>query len=110
MPHIEAGLAFVRMTFDDLQDAADYVCTERDFESANGDDEDEEEEEEEEKKKEKDEEDEEDEDDDDDDDGAIQRLSRQAGMSEHDIAGLKRTTQLAELSRRVRESSTPDAG
>ena len=63
MPHIEAGLALVRMTFDDLQDAADYVCTERDFESANGDDEDEEEEEEEEEeeKKEKDEEDEEDE-------------------------------------------------
>jgi hypothetical protein len=75
MPHIEAGLALVRMTFDDLQDAAGYVCTKRDFESANGDDE----EEEEEKKKEKDEEDEEDEDDDDDDDGAIQRLSRQAG-------------------------------
>jgi len=74
MPHIEAGLALVRMTFDDLQDAAGCVCTKRDFESANGDDEDEgeeeEEEEEEEKKKEKDEEDE---DDDDDDDGAIQR-------------------------------------
>jgi len=76
MPHIEAGLALVRMAFDDLQDAAAYVCTKRDFESANGDDEDEEEDEEEEKKKEKDEEDE---DDDDDDDGAIQRLSRQAG-------------------------------
>jgi hypothetical protein len=76
MPHIEAGLALVRMTFDDFQDAAGYVCTKRDFESANGDDEDEEEEEEEdeeeEKKKEKDEEDE---DDDDDDDGAVQRLS-----------------------------------
>ena len=69
MPHIEAGLALVRMTLNDLRDAAGYVCTERDFESANGDDEDEEEEEE--KKKEKDEEDE---DDDDDDDGAIQRL------------------------------------
>jgi hypothetical protein len=107
MPHIEAGLALVRMTFDDLQDAAGYVCTKRDFESANGDDEDEEEDEEEEKKKEKDEEDE---DDDDDDDGAIQRLSRQAGKIEQDIAGLKRTTQLAELSRRVRESSTPEAG
>jgi ABC-type Zn2+ transport system substrate-binding protein/surface adhesin len=65
------------MALDDWQDAG-YVCTKRDFESANGDDEDEEEdeEEEEEKKKEKDEEDE---DDDDDDDGAIQRLSRQAG-------------------------------
>jgi hypothetical protein len=74
MPHIEAALALVKMTFDDLQDAAGYVCAKRDFESANGDDEDEEEdeEEEEEKKKEKDEEDEED---DDDDDGAIQRLS-----------------------------------
>ena len=66
MPPIEAGLALVSMTFGDLRDAAGYVCTERDFESANGDDEDEEEEEEEEKKKkEKDEEDEEDEDDDD---------------------------------------------
>jgi len=108
MPHIEAALALVRMTFDDLQDAAGYVCTKRDFESANGDDEDEDEEEE--KKKEKDQEDEEDEDDDDDDDGAIQRLSRQAGKIEQDIAGLKRTTQLAELSRRVRESSTPEAG
>ena len=92
MPHIEAGLALVRM------------C---DSESANGDDEDEEEDEEEEKKKEKDEEDE---DNDDDDDGAIQRLSRQAGKIEQDIAGLKRTTPLAELSRRVREGSTPDAG
>ena len=101
MPHIEAGLTLVRMTLDDLQDAANYVCTKRDFESANGDDEDEEEEEE--KKKEKDEEDE----DDDDDDGAIECLSRQAGKVEQDIAGLKRTTQLAELSRRVRESSTP---
>ncbi len=80
MPHIEAGLALVRMTFDDLRDAAGYVCTKRDLESANGDDEDEEEdeEEEEEKKKEKDEEDE---DDDDDDDGAIQRLSTQAGKT-----------------------------
>ena len=109
MPHIEAGLALVRMTFDDLQDAAGYVCTKRDFESANGDDEDEEEdeEEEEEKKKEKDEEDE---DDDDDEDGAIQHLSRHAGKIEQDIAGLKRTTQLAELSRRVRESSTPEPG
>ena len=66
MPHIEAELALVRMTFDDLQDVAGYVCTKRDFASANGDDEDEEEDEEEEKKKEKDEEDE---DDDDDDDG-----------------------------------------
>ena len=112
MPHIEAGLALVRMTFDDLQDAAGYVCTKREFESANGDDEDEEEdeEEEEEKKKERDEEDEEDEDDDDDDDGAIQTLSRQAGKIEQDIAGLKRTTQLAELSRRVREGSTPESG
>ena len=99
MPHIEAGLALVRMTFDDLQDAAGYVCTKRDFESANGDDEDEEEdeEEEEEKKKEKDEEDE---DDDDDDDGANECLSRQAGKIEQHIAGLKRTRQLAELSRR----------
>jgi len=89
MPHIEAGLALVRMTFDDLQDAADYVCTERDFESANGDDEDEEEEEEEEKKKkEKDEEDEEDEEGDDDDDGAIECLSRQARKVEQDIAWL----------------------
>ena len=110
MPHIEAGLALVRVTFDDLQDAAGYVCTERAFESANGDDEDEEEDEEEEKKKEKDEEDEDDEDEDDEDDGAIQCLSRQALKVEQDIAGLKRTTQLAELSRRVRESSTPDAG
>jgi hypothetical protein len=85
MPPIEAGLALVRMTFDDLQDAAGYVCTERDFESANGDDE---------------------------DDGAIPRLSRQAGKIGQDIAGLKRTTQLAELPRRVRESSssTPEAG
>ena len=89
MPHIEAGLAFVTMTFDDLQDAAGYVCTKRDFESANGDDEDEEEEEEEEKKKkEKDEEDEEDEEGDDDDDGAIECLSRQARKVEQDIAGL----------------------
>jgi hypothetical protein len=88
MPHIEAGLA-VTMTFDDLQDAAGYVCTERDFESANGDDEDEEEEEEEEKKKkEKDEEDEEDEEGDDDDDGAIECLSRQARNVERDIAAL----------------------
>lgn len=73
MRPIEAGLALARMTFEDLQDAAGYVCTKRDFESANGDDEDEEEDEEdeEEKKKEKDEEDE---DDDDDDDGANQRL------------------------------------
>ena len=87
MPHIEAGLALVRMTFDDLRDAAGYVCTKRDFESANGDDEDEEEdeEEEEEKKKEKDEEDE---DDDDDDDGAIECLSRQARKVEQDIAWL----------------------
>ena len=109
MPHIESGLALVRMTFDDLQDAAGYVCTKRDLESANGDDEDEEEdeEEEEEKKKEKDEEDE---DDEDDDDGANECLSRQAGEIEQDIAGLKRATQLAELSRRVRESSTPEAG
>jgi hypothetical protein len=93
MPHIEAGLAPVRMTFDDLRDAAGYVCTKRDFESANGDDEDEEEdeEEEEEKKKEKDEEDE---DEDDDDEGAIQRLSRHAGKIEQDVAGLKRTTRL----------------
>ena len=110
MLHIEAGLALVRMTFDDLQDAAGYVCTKRDFESANGDDEDEEEdeeeEEEEEKKKEKDEEDE---DDDDDEEGAVQRLSRHAGKIEQDIAGLKRSTQLAKLSRRVRESSTPEA-
>ena len=91
MPHIEAGLALVRMTFDDLQDAAGYVCTKRDFESANGDDEDEEEEEEEEeekKKKEEDEEDEEDEEGDDDDDGAIECLSRQARKVEQDIAGL----------------------
>src|SRR5687768_12984134 len=104
MPHIEAGLALVRITLDDLQDAAGYVCTKRDYESANGDDEDEEEdeEEEEEKKKEKDEEDE-----DDDDDDAIQTVSRQAGTIGQDIAGLKRTTQLAERSRRVRESSTP---
>jgi hypothetical protein len=65
----EHGIELTTMTFDDLQDAAGYVCTERDFESANGDDEDEEEEEE--KKKENDEEDEDD-DDDDDDDGAIQ--------------------------------------
>jgi hypothetical protein len=73
-----------------LQDAAGYVCTKHDFESANGDDEDEEEEEEEEKKKkEKDEEDEEDEDD---DDGAIDCLSRQARKVEQDIAGLKRKT------------------
>ena len=89
MPHIEAGLALVRMTFDDLRDAAGYVCTKRDFESANGDDEDEEEEEEEEKKKkEKDEEDEEDEDGYDDNDGAIECLSRQARKVEQDIAGL----------------------
>jgi len=96
MPHIEAGPALVRtaiadelepievarehgieltrMTSDVLQDAAGYVCTKRDFESANGDDEDEEEEEEEEKKKEKDEEDE---DDDDDDDGAQSTLVRE---------------------------------
>ena len=74
MRHIEAGLALVRMTFDDLQDAAGYVCTKNDFESANGDDEDEEEDEEEEKKKEKDEEDEDDEDEDDEDDGAIRSL------------------------------------
>ena len=90
MPHIEAGLAFVTMTFDDLQDAAGYVCTKRDFESANGDDEDEEEEEEK-KKKEKDEEDEEDEEGEegeDDDDGAIECLSRQARKVEQDIAGL----------------------
>jgi hypothetical protein len=65
----EHGIELTRMTFDDLQDAAGYVCTKRDFESANGDDEDEEEEEE--KKKEKDQEDDDD-DDDDDDDGAIQ--------------------------------------
>ena len=89
MPHIEAGLALLRMTFDDLRDAAGYVCTKRDFESANGDDEDEEEEEEEEKKKkEKDEEDEEDEEGDDDDDGAIECLSRQARKVEQDIAWL----------------------
>jgi hypothetical protein len=89
MPHIEAGLALVTMTFDDLQDAAGYVCTKGDFESANGDDEDEEEEEEEEKKKkEKDEEDEEDEEGDDDDDGAIECLSRQARKVEQHIAGL----------------------
>ena len=89
MPHIEPGLALVRMTFDDLQDAAGYVCTKRDFESANGDDEDEEEEEEEEKKKkEKDEEDEEDEEGEDDDDGAIECLSRQARKVEQDIAWL----------------------
>jgi hypothetical protein len=89
MPHIEAGLALVTMTFDDLQDATGYVGAERDFESANGDDEDEEEEEEEEKKKkEKDEEDEEDEEGDDDDDGAIECLSRQARKVEQDIAGL----------------------
>ena len=87
MPHIEAGLALVTMTFDDWQDAAGYVCTERDFESANGDDEDEEEEEEEEKK-EKDEEDEEDEQGDDDYDGAIECRSRQARKVEQDIAGL----------------------
>jgi hypothetical protein len=90
MPDIEAGLALVRMTFDDLRDAAGYVCTNRDFESANGDDEDEEEEdeeEEEEKKKEKDEEDEDDDDDDDDDDGASPRLSRQAGKIERDMPG-----------------------
>jgi ABC-type Zn2+ transport system substrate-binding protein/surface adhesin len=86
MPHIEAGLALVRMTFDDLQDAAGYVCTERDFESANGDEEDEEEEEEK-KKKEKDEEDEEDEDGDDDDDGVIECLSRQARKVEQDMRG-----------------------
>lgn len=87
MRHIEAGLALVSMTVDDSQDAGGYVCTKRDFESANGDDEDEEEdeEEEEEKKKEKDEEDE---DDDDDDDGASQRLSRQAGKIEK---GIRRT-------------------
>jgi hypothetical protein len=108
MPHIEAGLALVTMTFDDLRDTAGYVCTKRDFESANGEDEDEDEEEEEEKKKK--EKDEEDEEDDDDDDDAIQRLSRQAGKIEQDIAGLKRTTPLAELSRRVRESCTPEAG
>lgn len=84
MPHIEAGLASVTMTFDDLQDAAGYVCTRRDFESANGDDE----EEEEKKKKEKDEEDEEDEEGEDDDDGAIDCLLRQARKVEQDIAGL----------------------
>jgi hypothetical protein len=69
----EHGIELTRMTFDDLRDAAGYVCTERDFGSANGDDEDaeEDEEEEEEKKKEKDEEDE---DDDHEDDGAIPRL------------------------------------
>jgi hypothetical protein len=83
--YIEAGLALVRMTFDDLQDAAGYVCTRRDFDSANGDDEDEEEEEDEEKKQK--EKDEEDEDDDDDDDGAIQRLSRQAGRSSKTLRG-----------------------
>jgi hypothetical protein len=88
MPHIEAGLALVRMTFDDLQDAAGYVCTKSDFESANGDDEDEEEEEEEEKKKkEKDEEDEEDEEGDDDDDGAIECLSRQGAQGRARICG-----------------------
>jgi hypothetical protein len=108
MPHIEAGLALVRMAVDDLQDAAGYVCTKRDFECANGDDEDEEEEEEK-KKKEKDEEDE-DEDEDDEDDGEIQTVSRQAGKIEQDIAGWKRTTQPAELSRRVGESSTAEAG
>jgi hypothetical protein len=71
MPHIEAGMALLKL------------C---DFESANGDDEDEEEdEEEEEKQKEKDEEDE---DDEDDDDGAIECLSRQARKVEEDIAGL----------------------
>lgn len=64
----EHGIELTRMTFDDLQDAARYVCTKRDFRPANGDDEDEEEEEDEEKKKEKDEEDE---DEDDDDDDAI---------------------------------------
>jgi hypothetical protein len=92
MPPIEAGLTLARVTFDDLQDAAGCVCTERDFESANGDDE--EEDEEEEKKKEKDEEDEED---DDDDDGANECLSRQAGKVEQDIAGLKSTAQLGSL-------------
>src|SRR5688500_15003089 len=86
MPHIEAGLALVRITLDDLQDAAGYVCAKRDYESANGDDEDEEEEEEEEKKK-KYEEDEEDEEGDDDDDGAIECLSRQAGKIEHEVTG-----------------------
>ena len=91
MPH-EAGLALVRMTFDDLQDAAGYVCTKHDFESANGDDEDEEEEEEEEEEKKKKEKDEEDEEDEDDDDGAIDCLSRQARKVEQDIAGLKRKT------------------
>lgn len=65
-------LTWVKQERFKAQDAAGYVCTKREFEPANGDDEDEEEEEE--KKKEKDEEDEEDEDDDDDDDGAIQRL------------------------------------
>ena len=76
------------MNFDDLQDAARYVCTERDFESANGDDEDEEEEEEEEKKKK--EEDEEDEEDEDgyDDDEAIECRSRQARQVEKYCAAI----------------------
>ena len=77
MPHIEAGLALVTMTFDDLLHFAGYVCTMRAFEPANGDDEDEDDEEEEEKKKEKDEEDEDDEDEDED---AIQRLQVTGGL------------------------------
>jgi ABC-type Zn2+ transport system substrate-binding protein/surface adhesin len=107
MPHIEAGLALVRMTFDDLEDAADYVCTERDFESANGDDEDEEEEEEEEKKKkEKDEEDEEDEEGDDDDDGAIECLSRQAGKVEQTLRGYRSEFARAVVPARVKLNLT----
>jgi ABC-type Zn2+ transport system substrate-binding protein/surface adhesin len=90
-----------------LEDAADYVCTERDFESANGDDEDEEEEEEEEKKKkEKDEEDEEDEEGDDDDDGAIECLSRQAGKVEQTLLGYRSEFARAVVPARVKLNLT----
>jgi hypothetical protein len=103
------ALSLLEMTLDDLQDAAGYLCTKLDFKRANGDDEDEEEEEEEDEDKKK-EQDEEDEDDDDDDDGAIQRLSRQAGNMEQDIAAVEDDGKLAELSRRVRGGCTPDLG
>jgi hypothetical protein len=59
-------------------DEEPIVCTKRDFELANGDDEDEEEEEDEQKRKEKDEEDE---DDEDDDDGEMVRSRAAVGRS-----------------------------
>ncbi len=61
-------------------DEEPIVCTKRDFELANGDDEDEEEEEDEQKRKEKDEEDEDDEDDDD-EDGEMVRSATAVGRS-----------------------------